>query len=210
MYNSRRLSRSSRTLQRRKVDTGTVIDPSKVQAYLEYLLNNGYVQLPQPAPSPDGSYLFVANPDLPVPHLMSNQIIAQNFIASVLSTQNIYLNGSETVYMELQTTLNYPNDTSFTISIYNTSISSAKYITDIKFSPYYISSNTLTIAFIYCNGRYSIVLRGTSMPDPDGIEIDKNVNVPDPNTKTYIAFSPSASITFGTSKVTIATVGREE
>ena len=101
MYNSRRVSRTGRTLQRRKVDTGMTIDPNKVKAYMEYLLNNGYVQLPQPAPSPDGTYLLVPNADLDVSHLMDYQIYAEHFITSVLSTQNIFLNGSETVYMEL-------------------------------------------------------------------------------------------------------------
>ena len=46
MYNSRYVSRTGRTIQRRKVDTGITIDPTKVNAYMEYLLNNGYVQLP--------------------------------------------------------------------------------------------------------------------------------------------------------------------
>ena len=85
MYNSRRLSRATRTLQRRKVDTGIAIDPSKVRAYMEYLLNNGYVQLPQPIPT-DGIYFFTPNLNLNVSDYISEKVYAEDLMTSVLST----------------------------------------------------------------------------------------------------------------------------
>ena len=162
MYNSRRVSRTGRTIQRRKVDTGITIDPTKVKAYAEYLLNNGYVQLPRPAPSPDGTYIFMPNLSLNVQNLMSTQIFAEDFIESVLSSQNIFLNGNETVYMELQTTLSGANIDDYLLDIFNQASTTTPFITRISYGP--VQSITLNIAFIYCSGRYSIVLRGSTFP----------------------------------------------
>lgn len=208
MYNSRYLSRSTRTLQRRKVDTGITIDPTKVQAYKNYLLNNGYVQLPRPpcppVPPPDGTYLFTSNADYNVSNLMSQQLYADDFISSVLSTQNISLTGTETVYIELQT--------SFTVATgYICKIIIAVPSSASKFDAIEYASNrtslSLTLAFIYCNGQYSIVLRqwDSALNDPPAI-----ANRPTSETRSFVYFGVgTSSATFGPSKVTTVAVGIE-
>lgn len=209
MYNSRRLSRTGRTIQRRKVDTGITIDPTKVKAYAEYLLNNGYVQLPQPAPSPDGTYIFMPNLSLNVQNLVSNQIIAEDFVESVLSSQGIFLNGNETVYMELQTTLSDNNPLSDDVlEIFNQASTIAPFITRINYSNPSNQSITLNIAFIYCSGRYSIVLRGSTFPSFSDIGVGKSDNQPASSTRSYIAFGPS-SARLKNSVVTIITIGQD-
>lgn len=208
MYNSRRVSRTGRTIQRRKVDTGITIDPTRVRAYMEYLLNNGYVQLPRPPPSPDGTYIFMPNLSLNVQNLMSTQIFAEDFIESVLSSQNIFLNGNETVYMELQTTLSMPIGAFFSpvLDIFNQASTITPFITRIKYGQ--VTNITLNIAFIYCSGRYSIVLRGSTYSGFNSIEVSKNENQPASSTRSYIAFGPS-SVTFKNSVVTIITIGQD-
>lgn len=207
MYNSRRVSRTGRTIQRRKVDTGITIDPTKVNAYAEYLLNNGYVQLPRPAPSPDGTYIFMPNLSLGVQNLMSTQIFAEDFVESVLSSQNIFLNGNETVYMELQTTLTLSFSQFIPVlDIFNQAPTTTPFITRITYGN--VSSITLNIAFIYCSGRYSIVLRGSTYSGFDNIEVSKNSNQPASSTRSYIAFGPSA-VMLKNSVVTIITIGQD-
>ena len=206
MYNSRRVSRTGRTIQRRKVDTGITIDPTKVKAYAEYLLNNGYVQLPRPAPSPDGTYIFMPNLSLNVQNLMSTQIFAEDFIESVLSSQNIFLNGNETVYMELQTTLSGANIDDYLLDIFNQASTTTPFITRISYGP--VQSITLNIAFIYCSGRYSIVLRGSTYSGFNSIGVTKNSNQPASSTRSYIAFGPS-TFKLSNSVVTIITIGQD-
>lgn len=205
MYNSRRVSRTGRTIQRRKVDTGIAIDPSKVRAYMEYLLNNGYVQLPRPAPSPDGTYIFMPNLSLNVQNLMSKQIFAEDFMESVLSSQNIFLNGNETVYMELQTTISILAGM-YSLNIFNQATTTAPFITSISYNG--AQSITLNIAFIYCSGRYSIVLRGSTFPNFDYIDVGKSSNQPASSTRSYIAFGPSG-VSLSNSVVTIITIGQD-
>lgn len=207
MYNSRRVSRTGRTIQRRKVDTGITIDPTRVRAYMEYLLNNGYVQLPQPAPSPDGIYIFMPNLSLNVQNLMSTQIFAEDFVESVLSSQNIFLNGNETVYMELQTTLSLSNAYR-SLDIFNQASTASPFITRIAFDPDGTNPVTLNIAFIYCSGRYSIVLRGSTFEPFSLLGVSKSSNSPASSTRSYIAFGPS-SVRLSNSVVTIITIGQD-
>lgn len=209
MYNSRRVSRTGRTIQRRKVDTGIAIDPTRVRAYMEYLLNNGYVQLPRPAPSPDGTYIFMPNLSLAVQNLVSKQIFAEDFVESVLSSQNIFLNGNETVYMELQTTLSTNSSlTSQIVEIFNQASTTAPFITRITFADTAVKTITFNIAFIYCSGRYSIVLRGSTFPNFDGIEVSKSSNQPASSTRSNIAFGPGTA-SLSNSVVTIITIGQD-
>lgn len=207
MYNSRRVSRTGRTIQRRKVDTGITIDPTRVRAYMEYLLNNGYVQLPRPPPSPDGTYIFMPNLSLNVQNLVSTQIFAEDFVESVLSSQNIFLNGNETVYMELQTTLSLSNAYR-SLDIFNQASTASPFITRIAFDPDGTNPVTLNIAFIYCSGRYSIVLRGSTFEPFGLLGVSKSSNQPASSTRSYIAFGPS-SVRLSNSVVTIITIGQD-
>lgn len=211
MYNSRYVSRTGRTLHRRKVDTGIAIDPSKVEAYRDYLLNNGYVQLPQPtppAPSPDGSYTIMPSPSIDVEHLVSTQIFAEDFITSVLSSQGIFLNGNETVYMELQTTVSRPKSSQIVLDIFNQAPTTAPFITTITFNPDSTTNTTFNIAFIYCSGRYSIVFRGSTYRFFDYISVSKSSNQPASSTRSYIAFGPGG-VTLHGSVLSIITIGQD-
>lgn len=215
MYNSRRLSRSTRTLQRRKVDTGIAIDPSKVNAYMEYLLNNGYVQLPQPIPPADGSYLFLSHPDLNVIDLISPPsdseliIYAEDLIPAVLSSQNISLNGSETVYMELKISLK-PGDSDIVADIYNTTTYGPKFKTRYSFDSINEGAVNFVIAFIYCNGRYAITFRRTPSTDFTDLTITKPPSVINSTIPTFIYFTlPNLeSMSIKEATVTLLTVGR--
>lgn len=55
-YNKNYFSRKGRTFIPKPVDPGFTIDPSKVEAYKEYCLNNGLIKFPPPIPPTiDGS-----------------------------------------------------------------------------------------------------------------------------------------------------------
>nr|AIY31255.1 hypothetical protein [Dromedary stool-associated circular ssDNA virus] len=206
MYNSRRVSRTGRTIQRRKVDTGITIDPTKVRAYLEYLLNNGYVQLPQPAPSPDGTYLLVPNADLDVSHLMSNRIYADEFIASVLAIYNIFLTGTETVYMTLETYLDIDQPTtSSEMQIVNYLTGSHNLITNYNFSFENPRTGPVVFLFVFCNGRYSITLQHLNgLSYVSGVDLSSNSV-----TRTSLGIDDSDSSVFIDPKVTLVSVGSE-
>ena len=165
MYNSRRLSRATRTLQRRKVDTGIAIDPSKVRAYMEYLLNNGYVQLPQPIPT-DGIYFFTPNLNLNVSDYMYEKVYAEDLMTSVLSTQNISLTGSETVYMIVHMNIKFPSENfNSIIDVYNKPIAGPRDVLKYQYniqSGSELTSLILDVVFICCSGRYSIVILGSN------------------------------------------------
>lgn len=206
MYNSRRVSRTGRTIQRRKVDTGITIDPTKVRAYMEYLLNNGYVQLPQPAPSPDGTYLLVPNADLDVSHLMRQVTYADTFIQSVLSAQNIFLTGTETVYMILETRLDLdnaaPTGSEFSIVNYinNSSESLEFYITraDDNAGPF-------VFLYTFCNGQYSIsLLHAGNASSYTTMKFDSSSQ-----TRTKISIFDHDSRIYINPKVTLISVGSE-
>lgn len=204
MYNSRRVSRTGRTIQRRKVDTGITIDPTKVRAYMEYLLHNGYVQLPQPAPSPDGTYLLVPNADLDVSHLLSSTVYADEFIASVLAIYNIFLTGTETVYITLETRIDIDSPTSspeIVISNYLTGSSSLATNLDIRFER--DSFGPVVFLFVFCNGRYSITLRRLNgLSEVSGVSL-RDIS----STRTFLKIEDSDSRVFVNPKVTLVSGG---
>lgn len=204
MYNSRRLSRSTRTLQRRKVDTGITIDPTKVQAYKNYLLNNGYVQLPRPpCPPPDGTYLFTSNADYDVSHLVSQTIYADEFIASVLSTQNISLTGTETVCIALETRIDIDSPTTSDEIVIANAWNNDCYSFDLNFNSANPNAGPFIFLFVYCNGQYSII------PTYMNIVLSSvSVSLSSPSLKrTRLMIADSDSLHFINPKVTIVTVG---
>lgn len=205
MYNSRRVSRTGRTIQRRKVDTGITIDPTKVRAYMEYLLHNGYVQLPQPAPSPDGTYLLVPNADLDVSHLLSSTVYADEFIASVLAIYNIFLKGTETVYMKLETELDIDNESGYVLKIINAD-PSKNYNKGFSLDPVYSSfTKSFVFIFIFCNGLYSIALQSFN-----GQVNEFTGSFTEAQSKrTFLKIDDNDSTTFVNPKVTLVSVGSE-
>ncbi|APG55806.1 Cap [Circular ssDNA virus sp.] len=214
MYNSRRLSRSTRTLQRRKVDTGIAIDPSKVRAYMEYLLNNGYVQLPQPIPT-DGSYFFTPNLNLSVIDYLSGRTFAEDLITSVLSTINVTLTGSETVYMIVHMNLKFPSENmSCLIDIYNKPIAGPRDVLKYQYTNQTggeLNSLILDVVFICSGGRYSIVLLGANSSSSLSTFISKYSADASASIRSYFGYWPNESY-FDTSnppKVTLLSIGRE-
>lgn len=202
MYNSYRVSRTGRTIQRRKVDTGTVIDPSKVQAYMEYLLNNGYVQLPRPLPAPDGTYLLVPDADIDVSHLLSKKVYADEFIASVLSTQNIFLTGTETVYIKLETKIDIDPNTNWDIFIGNAYNDSSQFIQYNIWDSQGILG-PFVFLFVFCNGQYSITLLNAVVSQPD-LQFAASYD-----TRTFLEITDTNGKVFVNPKVTLVSVGSE-
>ena len=214
MYNSRRLSRATRTLQRRKVDTGIAIDPSKVRAYMEYLLNNGYVQLPQPIPT-DGIYFFTPNLNLNVSDYISEKVYAEDLMTSVLSTQNISLTGSETVYMIVHMNIKFPSENfNSIIDVYNKPIAGPRDVLKYQYniqSGSELTSLILDVVFICCSGRYSIVILGSNSSSSLSTVISKYSSEASTSQRTYFGYWPSTGY-FDTSnppKVTLLSIGRE-
>lgn len=204
MYNSRRVSRTGRTIQRRKVDTGITIDPTKVRAYMEYLLHNGYVQLPQPAPSPDGTYLLVPNADLDVSHLLSSTVYADEFIASVLAIYNIFLKGTETVYMKLETTLDLDVEPGYVLKIINADPSN-NYNKGFSLDPRFDYTGSFVFIFIFCNGLYSIALQSFN-----GQVTAFTCSFTEAQSRrTFLKIDDNDSTTFVNPKVTLVSVGSE-
>ena len=147
------------------------------------------------------------NLSLDVQNLVSTQIFAEDFVESVLSSQGIFLNGNETVYMELQTTLDPIGASgSLLLDIFNQASTVTPFITRTTYA--HTQGFTLNIAFIYCSGRYSIVLRGSTFKYFDYIDVVKNSNSPSPSTRSYIAFGPSG-VGLSNSVVTIITIGQD-
>lgn len=93
MYNDSYYSRRGRTIQRKKIDNGHVINPSLVPVYYNYLKDNG--MFPAPPPSPpvhvdDGKYLSFDYSSSPISYSFPSSFTSvTNVVGTLLDSLGI-------------------------------------------------------------------------------------------------------------------------